>query len=414
MHENLSKEELIEKLREVTLKLEKLKDVAYREQERNKELHCLYGISKIFKKVNITLEEIIQETVDFIPCGWQYPEITYAQAIIEDKAFQSENYKETLWKQSSKIVISGLEIGFLEIGYLEKKPNMDIGPFLKEEQDLIDAIAEELGRALELYESQRRINSALNEKDYLLNQVKNNLEGISRSIVSSKSSLDTPISLNLNDNGKSDIEKLVEFIEVLANKDRFKIFDYLRTVALNMNDIKDLIEKSQSTTSHHIQIFRKIGIIIGWKRGKYTYYSVNQKKMTEFEHLWTKWLVSLPFTLNETKLTNNQTGTQEDTNTLIQNLSALGNLDRFSILDHFKSQEHNVTSLEKILEKSQSSIHHHIKILKDHNFITGYISGKYTNYKIVKKTFQNLNDIIYNWFNGITNWLRRTSTQFRY
>jgi PAS domain S-box-containing protein len=50
--------------------------------ERVKELNCLYGISQLVEKRGISLEEIIQGTVDLIPSSWQYSEITCARIML--------------------------------------------------------------------------------------------------------------------------------------------------------------------------------------------------------------------------------------------------------------------------------------------------------------------------------------------
>jgi len=42
--------------------------------------------------------------------------------------------------------VHGKSVGNIEVFCLEEKPEIEEGPFLKEERDLIDAIAERLGR----------------------------------------------------------------------------------------------------------------------------------------------------------------------------------------------------------------------------------------------------------------------------
>jgi len=117
--------------------------------ERIKELNCLYGISNLVEKPDISLEEIFQGLVYLIPPSWQYPEITCSRIILEDKEYKTENFKETNWKQSNEIFVTGKRMGVLEICYLEEKPEIDEGPFLKEERNLIDAITERLGHIIE-------------------------------------------------------------------------------------------------------------------------------------------------------------------------------------------------------------------------------------------------------------------------
>jgi PAS domain S-box-containing protein len=117
--------------------------------ERVKELNCLYNISHVVEKTDISLEETLQEMVDLIPLSWQYPEITCARLILQDQTFTTDNFNETVWKQASEIMVHGERIGALEVIYLEERPESDEGPFQKEERSLINAIVERLGKVIE-------------------------------------------------------------------------------------------------------------------------------------------------------------------------------------------------------------------------------------------------------------------------
>jgi len=137
--------------------------------ERVKELNCLYGISKIIERPDITFEEMLQEIVDLIPPSWQYPEITCARIIIEGQEYKTKNFKETVWKQTSNIVVHGKRIGILGICYIEEKSERDEGPFLKEERSLISAIAERLGRTTEHKQAQEALLESEKFSSNLLN-----------------------------------------------------------------------------------------------------------------------------------------------------------------------------------------------------------------------------------------------------
>ena len=137
--------------------------------ERVKELNCLYGISKVIERPDITFEEMLQEIVDLIPPSWQYPEITCARIIIEGQEYKTKNFKETVWKQTSNIVVHGGRVGILEICYIEEKPERDEGPFLKEERSLISAIAERLGRTTEHKQAQEALRESEKFSYNLLN-----------------------------------------------------------------------------------------------------------------------------------------------------------------------------------------------------------------------------------------------------
>lgn len=116
--------------------------------ERVKELNCLYAFSNLIEKPDIWLPEIFQGLVDILPSGWQYPEMTCGRLVLEDQIFKTANFMETIWKQNSPILVDGRHIGDLEVYYLEGKPEFEEGPFLKDERNLIDALASRLGKTI--------------------------------------------------------------------------------------------------------------------------------------------------------------------------------------------------------------------------------------------------------------------------
>jgi PAS domain S-box-containing protein len=144
--------------------------------ERVKELNCFYGISKIREKPDIAFEEMLQEIVELIPPSWQYPKITCVRIIIEGQEYKTKNFKETVWKQTSNIVVHGQRIGILEICYLEEKPESDEGPFQKEERSLINAIAERLGRVTEHKWAERALRKAHDELEHRVKERTRELE----------------------------------------------------------------------------------------------------------------------------------------------------------------------------------------------------------------------------------------------
>lgn len=118
-------------------------------KERVKELDCMYGISHLVERPNITLAEIIQGIVDIMRSAWRYPEITSVQIVIGDQRYQTSNFKKTKWRQVSLVKVGGEPIGFVTVHYIVEKPDIDEGPFSKEERCLIDAIAIRLGQIIE-------------------------------------------------------------------------------------------------------------------------------------------------------------------------------------------------------------------------------------------------------------------------
>ncbi|CAB5104678.1 hypothetical protein D3OALGA1CA_1650 [Olavius algarvensis associated proteobacterium Delta 3] len=135
--------------------------------ERVKELNCLYGISKIIESPRVLGIEIFQRIVDIIPQAFQYPEIACACINIGGCESRTENFKETAWKLKSDIISSGKRIASLMVCYLEEKPKRYEGPFIKEERNLIDAIAQRLGNIVERLKVEKALRDSEEKLRYL-------------------------------------------------------------------------------------------------------------------------------------------------------------------------------------------------------------------------------------------------------
>jgi signal transduction histidine kinase/DNA-binding response OmpR family regulator len=116
---------------------------------RVKELNCLYRVSGLLEEPGISLSEIFQEAVVLILPAWRHPELACARIIFEDQVFCSNGFQETAYKQSSAISVHGYPHGSIEVCYRQASPPGVTGLFLKDEQNLLDAIARRLGRAAE-------------------------------------------------------------------------------------------------------------------------------------------------------------------------------------------------------------------------------------------------------------------------
>ena len=137
-------------------------------EERLKELTCIYTISNSIK-TRETLEQVFQDTLEAIPHGWHYPEITRGKLILNNKEFVAEPFKETTWKQSSDIIIDGQKEGEVQVYYLEEKPVMDEGPFLKEERNLINSITYTLTEAIERKKAAQALKASESKNSALIN-----------------------------------------------------------------------------------------------------------------------------------------------------------------------------------------------------------------------------------------------------
>ena len=155
-------------------------------RERIKELNCLYGVSQLAERYLYSLEDLLQELVNFLPYSWQYPSVTCARILFKGKTYTSDRFKVTDWRQSSRIYMYHEVVGELGIFYLEECPPADEGPFMKEERALLDAVAEQIGTIatrisadLELQETNRQLTlerKALKESNTALRIVLTKIE----------------------------------------------------------------------------------------------------------------------------------------------------------------------------------------------------------------------------------------------
>jgi two-component system NtrC family sensor kinase len=113
-------------------------------RERIKELTCLYGIAQVVEQPGISLADILHGTVRLLPPGWQYPENAAARIVLDEHSYVTPGFRRTRHRQTADIVIDGQRRGVVEVVYLEDRPELAAGAFLKEEEKLIDAVAREV------------------------------------------------------------------------------------------------------------------------------------------------------------------------------------------------------------------------------------------------------------------------------
>ena len=129
--------------------------------ERAKELNCLYSLSDLAQKRDVSLPQVLQTTAELLPSAWQYPEAACARITFEGQVFTTDDFRETRWSQASDIVVRGRPSGTVEVRYLDEKPQCEEGPFLDAERRLINAVAERLGHIIE----RRQAEQALQESE---------------------------------------------------------------------------------------------------------------------------------------------------------------------------------------------------------------------------------------------------------
>jgi signal transduction histidine kinase len=233
--------------------------------ERIKELNCLYALSRIREKPGITLEGIFKELVKLIPPSWQYPEITCARLIFEKREIKTDNFKGTKWKLSADVQVYKEKVGVLEVFYLEEKPESYEGPFLREERDLLEAVAERLGRIIESKKNEdelkilknelERSNTDLQQFAYAashdLQAPIRNVEGFAKLLAKRyDDKLDNKARELIRfiiegvKNMQNLITDLLEYSQVESKGRAFKVFDISNPLALAIANLENDIEEN--------------------------------------------------------------------------------------------------------------------------------------------------------------------------
>ena len=140
-------------------------DIKWSLRERVKELTALHQTARLLQDNQRTIEEVMPGIVALIPPAWQYPEITVCRIRFEDMEFTSGGFAETEWMQSAQFM-TGNSAGGIDVCYLERRPEAFEGPFLAEERDLINSLAE----MLRSYLQHKQADIALQEAHNSLEQ----------------------------------------------------------------------------------------------------------------------------------------------------------------------------------------------------------------------------------------------------
>ncbi len=124
-------------------------------RKRVQELNCLFNVSRIIGEKSSSLETIFKDVVDLIPGGFQYPEVTCSHLTIDSNTYATPNWQATPYRLSNAIISQGEEVGRLEVCYIEDKPELDEGPFFKEERTMLESICERLGKVIARYAAEK-------------------------------------------------------------------------------------------------------------------------------------------------------------------------------------------------------------------------------------------------------------------
>ena len=131
--------------------------IEQRLQHRIKQINCFYGLSKLVEQSQLSLEQVFKETAYLIRNAYQEPDKTFVRITFENVRYRAEKFEENETNQYAPIKIGEDSAGAIEVHYMGEKIEDGKGPFLKEEHELLDAVAERLGRIIELKQTGGRL-----------------------------------------------------------------------------------------------------------------------------------------------------------------------------------------------------------------------------------------------------------------
>jgi len=127
--------------------------------ERVKELTALHRTVRLLQDSAKPIEEVLRQIVALLPPAWQYPEITGARITYDDMIVTTPAFAESPWIQTASWVTTDGTKGTIEVVYRDARPPEAEGPFLAEERDLINSLADSLSS----YVNRRHAEQALRQ-----------------------------------------------------------------------------------------------------------------------------------------------------------------------------------------------------------------------------------------------------------
>lgn len=140
-----------------------LKETNHDLRERIKEQHCLFEISNLNEQ-KLTVPELAEKTLELIPTGFQFPELTQVEVIINGQHYQTEQFpdidKDTILshKNDSK---EEIEVSInVVLNTEDELPNGDGREFLTEEKTLLAGISNQIAQKVDQIQKRNELRKA--------------------------------------------------------------------------------------------------------------------------------------------------------------------------------------------------------------------------------------------------------------
>lgn len=128
--------------------------------ERVKELKTLRGATRTLQRSVDDDREPLRKICESLPLGWQYPDVSAARIRVGEIEVRTDNFELTEWIQSAEFTTSSGQHGRIDVVYLAPRPEESEGPFLAEERELINSLADLLCAYFERREAESSLRTS--------------------------------------------------------------------------------------------------------------------------------------------------------------------------------------------------------------------------------------------------------------
>ena len=116
------------------------KRVCRNEEERIKELNCLYQVAQCVMVEN-DMDIALKKIACIVPNGWQFSEQACTRITFKNNVCQSPDFSESRVYQNENILIESQIVGAITVFYKLQSSSESNNPFLIEEKNLLKGIA---------------------------------------------------------------------------------------------------------------------------------------------------------------------------------------------------------------------------------------------------------------------------------
>ncbi len=140
-----------------------------------KALSCLFELSRLLEDTHRPLSEVLAAAVRLVAVPWRYSDAACARIVLHDRVVATEGFEETIWKIASPLMVADELVGAIEVCYRNLPPAAEEPAFTDEERQLLDALAEQLGRVIERSAADREIRELKRQIEFVLGATRTRL-----------------------------------------------------------------------------------------------------------------------------------------------------------------------------------------------------------------------------------------------